>query len=189
MARDFSTRNDIDKTELAKYPNGRIKEGIAEGTLWDEAVTGDFYQVFLKAMREAGITPNGLPDNQTNGWQMFDACFGTAWKEVGNDGGLTTFTNGAASSSGPLSPGNKIRYRKINGGKCLQIDGWYVPTTLDYTTAFTLPVGYRPSGFTMFTSITNDGSILHSDIRADGTVSSNAGGAGSIFLSVVIPLD
>ena len=73
MARDFSTRTDTDKTDLAKYPDGRIKDGITDGTKAGEEVVGDFQQVFLKAMRDAGITPNGLPDNEINGWQMFDA--------------------------------------------------------------------------------------------------------------------
>lgn len=189
MARDFSTRTDTDKTDLAKYPDGRIKDGITDGTKAGEEVVGDFQQVFLKAMRDAGITPNGLPDNETNGWQMFDACFGTTWKEVGNDGGLTTFANGAVSSTGPVSPGNKIRYRKINGGKCLQIDGWYAPTTLDNTTAFTLPVGYRPTGFTRLHGSYNDGSSMIHTIYANGEVQSDAGGSSSIFISAIIPLD
>jgi hypothetical protein len=189
MARKFSTRTDIDKTELAKYPDGRIKEGIADGTLWDEAVTGDFYQVFLKAMRDAGITPNGLPDNQTNGWQMFEACFGTEWKTVGADGGATTFLNGASSSGGSLNGGQNIRYRKINGGKCVQLDGWFNAASTGYETSFILPVGYRPSGSLRFPVKLNDGSDSTLDIFSTDGVVRTEFGTNSVCVSVIFPLD
>lgn len=137
MARDFSARTDIDKTEPAKYPDGRIKDGITDGTKAGEEVVGDFYQVFLKAMRDAGITPNGLPDNETNGWQMFDAmkiafAGDSGWVEV------TDLADG--NTTGDDAGYGKLRCRRLNG--MVYITGSYIQGTGN--NGFTLPLGYRP---------------------------------------------
>ena len=70
-----------DKTNVeapnAKYPYGQIKDesvsGANDGTPISRAVYGDFHQFFAKLMDEAGITANSLPDNEDNGYQLFDA--------------------------------------------------------------------------------------------------------------------
>ena len=135
MARDFSTRTDTDKTDLAKYPNGRLKDGLTDGTEANESVLGDMYQVFLKAMRDAGITPNGLPDNETNGWQMFDACFGTTKVPI------TTFYNGVVGGSNNPSR-VAVRAWKENGGKTVRIEGWIkLGATGDNDDLFQVPTG------------------------------------------------
>lgn len=57
------------------YPYGDIKDdtGANDGTPVDRQVYGDFHQFFEKLMHEAKLTANGLPDNDYNGFQLFDA--------------------------------------------------------------------------------------------------------------------
>ena len=59
------------------YPNGRIKNknltSGAPGTPVVEELYGDIIQFFQKLMIEAGLSPNDIPDNVTNGYQLFQA--------------------------------------------------------------------------------------------------------------------
>jgi len=59
----------------AAYPYGAIKDntGSNDGTPVNTAVYGDFHQFFARMLGESGVTPNDLPDNQTNGFQYFEA--------------------------------------------------------------------------------------------------------------------
>lgn len=52
----------------ADYPNGDIKDN-PDGTLVNRMMLTDLLQTFQKLMIDAGITPNGLDDNTTNGYQ------------------------------------------------------------------------------------------------------------------------
>jgi len=57
------------------YPFGNIKDkqtGIP-GTPVNTVVYADFHQFFAKLMDYAGVTPNGLPDNDYSGWQLMEA--------------------------------------------------------------------------------------------------------------------
>lgn len=56
----------------ADYPNGDVKD-TPSGTPVNVATMGDVFQFFRKLMDEAGVTPNNLRDNTTNGWQIFDS--------------------------------------------------------------------------------------------------------------------
>lgn len=59
------------------YLSGRTKDaspaGSRNGTPVNEALLGDIKEFFEKLMREAGITPNDLPDNTSNGFQLYQA--------------------------------------------------------------------------------------------------------------------
>jgi hypothetical protein len=57
------------------YPYGRPKNntGTNNGTPVDLEFLGDYVQFFEHIMNQAAITPNGLPDNVTNGFQLFEA--------------------------------------------------------------------------------------------------------------------
>jgi hypothetical protein len=57
------------------FPNGRIRDeaGAVIGTSLVEALSGDTVQFFQKLIIDAGITPNGQPDNVTQGYQLIDA--------------------------------------------------------------------------------------------------------------------
>lgn len=59
------------------YPSGRIKDdtGIEDGTPVNQETNSDIQEFFAKMMRQAGIDPNGLPDNEYSGnqyWQAFE---------------------------------------------------------------------------------------------------------------------
>ncbi len=54
------------------YPRGNVKDAPL-GTRVDTKMVQDTIQCFSKAMSMASITPNGLPDNNTNGYQYYDA--------------------------------------------------------------------------------------------------------------------
>lgn len=75
MARVFADQLRVDNSDLADYPNGRLKDtvGPTEGTAWKEGITGDVYQFFQKLLIDASITANGLPDNVSNGYDLIDA--------------------------------------------------------------------------------------------------------------------
>jgi hypothetical protein len=55
------------------YPYGNIKDndGSNNGTPVNAAVYADFHQFFARMLALSGITANGLPDNNTNGFQYY----------------------------------------------------------------------------------------------------------------------
>lgn len=61
-----------DTSDLAAYPNGQIKNDPS-GTPVNVLTNGDVQIFFDKLLRICGITANGLPDNETNGYQLVDA--------------------------------------------------------------------------------------------------------------------
>lgn len=65
----------VDKSNLADFPDGRVKDndGTDNGTPVSEQTKGDIHQLVQKLMRLYDITPNDLPDNETNGYQLVEA--------------------------------------------------------------------------------------------------------------------
>jgi hypothetical protein len=60
------------------YPKGRIKDETnpnvsGDGTVINEIIFGDVFQFFQKLIAEGAVTENNLPDNETNGYQLFQA--------------------------------------------------------------------------------------------------------------------
>lgn len=57
------------------YPNGSLRDKTISlpGTPVNKLVYDDIHQTFAKLLREAGLTANGLPDNEYNGFQYFTA--------------------------------------------------------------------------------------------------------------------
>lgn len=82
MARNKKDQANIDQSNLADYPDGRIKNntGGGDGTPVNEITKGDIHEFFDKLMRLYGISHNGLPDNVTNGYQLVDAVKALASK-------------------------------------------------------------------------------------------------------------
>ena len=80
--RNKATLTNIDNSDPANYPNGRIKNntGAGNGTPVNEFVYGDLQEAKDKLMRLYGINYNGLPDNETNGYQLVDAMIALASK-------------------------------------------------------------------------------------------------------------
>lgn len=79
MARKITDYNGQITAPDSDYPDGRIKDstGFNDGTFYDETAYGDIQQFFMKLMRLAGITHNGNPDNETNGFQFIESLFKT----------------------------------------------------------------------------------------------------------------
>jgi hypothetical protein len=80
--RALNSNPNVDNSDLANYPPGRIKDndGSGNGTAVNERVYGDLHQTIAKLMRLYGIIPNDLPDNETNGFQIVDALIALASK-------------------------------------------------------------------------------------------------------------
>lgn len=79
--RNKSTLTNIDNSN-PDYLLGRIKDnsGSNDGTPVNEFVYGDIHQFFAKLVTEAGIVPNGQPDNENNGYQLVEALMAFANK-------------------------------------------------------------------------------------------------------------
>lgn len=92
----------------ANYPNGRIRNNTSSGngTPVNEAVYGDIHVNKDKLMDLYGITPNNLPDNEANGYQIIEAYRALASK---NDFVLPLTLN-----TGVLSVPIKIGYMLEN---------------------------------------------------------------------------
>jgi hypothetical protein len=61
-----------DTSDLTAYPNGQIKNDPS-GTPVNVLTNGDVQIFFDKLLRISGLTANGLPDNETNGYQLITA--------------------------------------------------------------------------------------------------------------------
>lgn len=57
------------------YPDGQIKDrnGTVRGTPVNKLTNADMHQFFAKLMREAGVEPNGVFDNEYSGNQFWEA--------------------------------------------------------------------------------------------------------------------
>lgn len=75
MALEISDYNGTIIPAGGDYPFGNIKDNPS-GTIIDVASNGDLQQYVQKMMFEGGVTPNNLPDNATNGWQVFGGLQG-----------------------------------------------------------------------------------------------------------------
>lgn len=82
MARDKRFATNIDNSSPLVYPNGRIQDntGSGNGTPVNNYVYSDLHEMKDKLMRLYNIDYNGLPDNETNGFQTVDALRALASK-------------------------------------------------------------------------------------------------------------
>jgi hypothetical protein len=82
MARNKADQQNIDGSDLFNYPNKRIRnnDGSGNGTPVDESVYGDIHEFFGKVMRDAKEDYNDLPENTTNGYQLYDSMMSLAGK-------------------------------------------------------------------------------------------------------------
>lgn len=62
-----------------QYPYGDIKDdtGAEDGTPIDRLVYADLHQLTERMFAKSGIAPNNLPDNATNGFQLYEALIKT----------------------------------------------------------------------------------------------------------------
>lgn len=105
----------------ASYPFGNIKDrvGATPGTAVNTVNHADFHQFFEKMMNYAGLAHNNLPDNQTNGFQLFEALLKVARQNLPTLSTSTwstndvftfhTFVTGANEGASPLISINAFR--------------------------------------------------------------------------------
>lgn len=113
MARLLEDQTNVEAPS-ADYPSGRIKNdsGVGDGTPVSESLYGDIQQFFAKLFRDAGsITPNGLPDNETNGWQTNDAL-NLSQKKYDNEAEFSD-SNITLAAGWVTDPNYPIQVRKI----------------------------------------------------------------------------
>jgi len=103
----------------ATYPYGRTKDntGSNDGTPVNTAVHGDAHQFFEKLMDEAAIAPNGLPENEVDGWQLYEALLKVIDHRPWAAGPFSSLFS-AFNADGDLTlsvPNSKVSFM-INGG-------------------------------------------------------------------------
>lgn len=108
--RKLNSNLNVDNSNPA-YPNGRIKNntGAGNGTPVNESVYGDIHVNKDKLMDLYGIIANGLPDNETNGYQIIDAIRALASK---NDF-ILPLSNNAGVLSVPIKLGFMLENEQV----------------------------------------------------------------------------
>lgn len=114
------------------YPKGRVRDkaGATPGTSGGEVLFGDIIQLFQKCVLDAGIVENGLPDNETNGYQLLEALMQYSDVEEKTVGDITT----------KLFRKGKVVYGKISASASTNIG---VGSALNLGDAFSS--NFRPS--------------------------------------------
>ena len=148
------------------YLNGDIKDD-PNGTAVNRQVYGDIHQFFAKLLRDAGITPNTLRDNETNGYQLMGALLQRTaprfiWETTSDfDGDVQTITraqiNTAATAAG-------LGLTAFDKG--IPIDG----ATPDELRDFTINVMFQINGTgNWFTAIVGEGTNAQVKVQVNNT--------------------
>lgn len=177
----------------ATYPFGRVKDtgsGAFNGTPVNEAMLGDLLQTAMKLMSEGSIVPNDLPDNQNNGFQIYQAMLAvmatvidsknTIQNTVAWTNATSLLVNGWINSpvNGIFGQLFNIQYYKDPWGWVHLRGGIQTSTTSNGNnlTILTLPAGFRPLANQNFTvsayeAIFYAGSApVRLSINSDGTI-------------------
>ena len=141
----LANKTNVDNTN-ANYPFGKLinDTGTNNGTPIDEQVYNDIHQFFEKLMFEAGITANNLPDNDTNGYQLYNALkvlCNNSW----TNSGIVYTTHASSTWASVGSPWHDVAY-KIDGNEvslCGAVSISSCPA--GFPGILTLPVAARPS--------------------------------------------
>lgn len=155
------------------YPYGRIKDnpGDNTGTKMNEEAFGDIFQFFSRVMDHAAAVngfpaSNGLPDNNSNGYQLYEALESIAF----NTGSKTPLTliNGFVTGAGfglstPSYRASSLGLVYLSGG-ILAVGGQSIFANL--------PSAFRPQTERFFIVGSLNTTDLHRlSIKADGNVS------------------
>jgi hypothetical protein len=94
----LKNNENVDNSDPSNYPDARIKDndGSGNGTGVNRSVYGDLHSNISRLMRLYEIVPTGLPDNETNGYQIIEALSALASK---NDYIYPLTTNGTTTLS------------------------------------------------------------------------------------------
>lgn len=128
------------------YEYGRIKDnaGLNDGTPVDVEVYGDMHQFLERLIDQSGVVANGLPDNKTNGYQLFEALQKLIDPDFTSSGitfasiSLNTWAN---LGSGHYNVGYKVTGNEVKLCGAATIAGLAVGSP----TIFTLPSAARPA--------------------------------------------
>jgi hypothetical protein len=111
MARSIASFNGTVMPPDVDYSHGNIKDA-PNGTIADVTSNGDMQQFFQELMFRGGITPNELPDNDTNSYQLVDALANyitSIWGTLSNEPSyVSTFA---------ADPTNPIKYGLISSNQ------------------------------------------------------------------------
>jgi hypothetical protein len=170
------TAKDNVEAPSTDYPFGNIKDdtGAEDGTPVNKAVYADFHQFFEKLMSVAGLTHNGLPDNATDGFQLYEALLKVFDSE---DWDITTLYDNIS---------NRIFFRKDKMG-FVHIVGAVSQSGIPLV----LPAGYRPSVRQFYPSVctTSLGDIRLTDwvyIEPSGLITCPSFGIGGGGVAIIL---
>lgn len=147
-----------------EYPYGNVRDisspGAGDGTPANTLVHGDVHQFFEKLLDAAGVSPNGLFDNEYNGWQLFEAYKVAAYEAWQTP----TYSNSyIADGSSPI----KFRLK----GKTVRLKGTTshgTPGSVSTNQAvFTLPENCRPIETQIFACTNQDGTPSPAYVQVD----------------------
>ena len=151
------------------------------GTVVDTVMVADALVFFQKLMDEGGITPNGLPDNTTNTFQLWLAFVALVYGNWTNTG--VTFENDVPGFNvwdNTGTPYGKFHYllqsNKVTLSGVMHNSSGGSPAT---ALVMTLPAAVRPT-YTVTVEVWDSllGATVQCDINTDGTVCPLTGGAG-----------
>lgn len=177
MARSLASKPNVDAPDY-DYPYGRIRDraGSAPGTPVNEVVYGDFHQFFAKLMDEGAVTANGLPDNDDDGFQLYEAFQKaiTQWLKdsTATNSSVTTLASSVNLSSISV---NGIRFQKHGANVRCTIN---IDATVDTNAGFSFTIN-NPTGF--LGNGTCVGSAFLENITDGLTVFYSAGMNGETF--------
>jgi hypothetical protein len=184
MARRITDYNGTIVSVGGAYPYGDIKDNPS-GTIIDRTSNADMQQFFQRLMAIGGVTPNGLPDNQTNGFQLFLALQEVI-KDTHNGWGLQgiIFIN----SGGNLwanAPGYGQLHCRVDGD-LVYFAGVIKNSSMSSPSPalpFTLPTLLRPSYKTQIMCYDSGVSdMVKVELNTDGSVEIIGGGSGGSTL-------
>lgn len=98
----------------ADYPFGSVRDKTPSlaGTIWNFETMSDIIQFFSKMFNESGLTANNLPDNNTNGFQLFEAfltIFGGVKRKIINIGDWDMDTDATVAVAHGVTDFTKVR--------------------------------------------------------------------------------
>lgn len=150
-----------------EFYNIKDDPGDSSGTLINVQTNSDLQQFLRKLVALAGLTPNGLPDNLTNGYQSIDALFTVINQKIAawpiTNAWVNTPVSASAVGGGSISLGSSVLYSKISAsGKTrnwqIRIEGATVagsPTLLAFNETTLSGAQWANPGMYYLTGINN----------------------------------
>lgn len=120
MGRNIQDGTNVDPATV-EFPDGRIRDkaGIITGTTGNEALFGDMTQFFAKLMRDASITTNGNPDNETNGYQLMQGLVAKIIASIGFNFSVVEIGDWNMDFNESVSFAHGLTYAKIIGAEAI----------------------------------------------------------------------